>query len=62
MSQATKLVQYVKDSKNELKKVTWPNKQEIKQHTFLVIGISLAVAAFLGLMDYLITQIMSKII
>ena len=62
MSQVNKLVQYVKDSKNEIKKVTWPTKKEIKQHTILVISISLATAAFLGLVDYVLTQIIEKII
>ena len=62
MPQINKLVQYIKDSKNEIKKVTWPTKKEIKQHTILVITISLAVAAFLGLVDYILTQVIEKII
>jgi len=35
-----------------MKKVTWPTKKETYNYTLLVIGISLAVAAFLGLLDY----------
>lgn len=62
MSQINKLVQYFKDSKNEIKKVTWPTKKEIKQHTVLVIIISLAVALFLGLVDFFLTKIIEKII
>ena len=62
MNQAKSLVQYIKDSKNEIKKVTWPNKKEFKQHTILVIGISLATAGFLGIVDYVLTQIVGKII
>lgn len=57
MNQLNKLVNYVKDSKNELKKVTWPNKKEVKQHTILVITISLILAAFLGLMDFFLTKL-----
>ena len=62
MSQVNKLVQYIKDSKNEIKKVTWPNKKEVRQHTVLVIAISLATAAFLGAIDYILTQLLGKII
>lgn len=62
MQQINALIQYFKDSKNEIKKVTWPNKKEIKQHTLLVIGISLATALFLGAVDYILTQILDKII
>lgn len=62
MSQLNKLVQYIKDSKNEVKKVTWPTKKEVKQHTILVIIISLAVALFLGLVDVFLTKIIEQII
>ncbi|MFH1867187.1 MAG: preprotein translocase subunit SecE [Patescibacteria group bacterium] len=49
---ANPLVNYLKHSVQELKKVVWPTKRETIQHTMLVIGISLAVAAFLGALDY----------
>ncbi|HNW09348.1 MAG TPA: preprotein translocase subunit SecE [bacterium] len=62
MTKINALAQYVKDSKNELKKVTWPTKKEVKQHTILVIGISLGVAAFLGIVDYLLTVALGQII
>lgn len=39
----------------EMKKVTWPTKKEVKNYTFLVIGISIAVALFLGLWDLIFT-------
>jgi len=48
-----KATQYVKDSAEEMKKVTWPTKKETKNYTVLVIGISLAVAVFLGALDYI---------
>lgn len=50
-----KLATYLKGSVEEMKKVTWPTKKETKNYTLLVIGISLAVAAFLGALDYLFT-------
>ncbi len=62
METTNKLVQYIKDSKDEFKKVTWPTKKETKSHTLLVIGISLGVAAFLGLADYILNIVLSKVI
>ena len=50
-----KLATYLKGSVEEMKKVTWPTKKETKNYTLLVIGISLAVAAFLGALDYIFT-------
>jgi preprotein translocase subunit SecE len=48
-----KLLNYIKESYAEMKKVTWPTKKETYRYTVLVIGISVATAAFLGLLDYL---------
>lgn len=47
-----KFIKYIKESIVELKKVTWPSKKETYRYTFLVIGISLLVAAFLGTLDF----------
>ena len=47
-----KLSAYIEGSIREMKKVTWPTKTETKNYTLLVIGVSLAVAAFLGALDY----------
>jgi len=48
-----KLSAYIEGSIREMKKVTWPTKTETKNYTLLVIGVSLAVAAFLGALDYI---------
>lgn len=52
----SKITTYFKESAAELKKVTWPTKKETYNYTILVIGISLGVAIFLGLLDYIFTQ------
>ncbi|MFA6410391.1 MAG: preprotein translocase subunit SecE [Candidatus Buchananbacteria bacterium] len=57
-----RLVNYIKSSHAELKKVVWPTKKEVTQHTILVIGISLGMAAFLGIVDYLLSLILGVII
>ena len=50
-----KLSNYIKESIAEMKKVTWPTKKETRNYTILVIGISIGVALFLGLLDYIFT-------
>lgn len=47
----SKIINYLKESYAEMKKVTWPTKKETYRYTVLVIGISLATAAFLGALD-----------
>jgi len=54
MKQIKRLTQYIKDSYVELKKVTWPTKKETTNYTILVIGISLAIAVIIGVLDYLL--------
>jgi len=49
----SKLSQYVKDSVAEMKKVTWPTKKETRNYTFLVVGVSIGMALFLGLLDWI---------
>ncbi|OGY44191.1 MAG: preprotein translocase subunit SecE [Candidatus Buchananbacteria bacterium RIFCSPHIGHO2_02_FULL_38_8] len=57
-----RLVNYLKASQLELKKVIWPSKKETTNHTLMVIGISLGVAAFLGAVDYILTLLLEIII
>ena len=43
---------YLKESYEGLRKVAWPTRRETVNHTLAVICISLAVALFLGALDY----------
>ncbi len=44
---------------NELKKVTWPTREETIKYTVAVIIISLAVAFFIGGLDFVFLKISS---
>ena len=45
-------IAFLKEAKAELMKVNWPTKKQTINYTLTVIGISLAVAIFLGGLDY----------
>ena len=51
--QENKIAQYFLTSKAELKKVVWPTKKEVTAYSLLVIGVGLALAFFLGGLDYI---------
>lgn len=53
---------FFKEAKEELKKVTWPKKEELIKMTAVVITISLAVGLFIGLLDYIFISLTAKII
>jgi preprotein translocase subunit SecE len=49
-----KIIKFFKDSYAELKKVTWPSRDEVMASTRVVIIAILAVAFALGLVDILL--------
>jgi len=53
-----KIVNYIKSSFEEMKKVTWPTKKETYDYTLMVIFISLAVATFLGALDFIFSALL----
>ena len=45
-----------------MKKVNWPSRKETLNYTLIVVGASLAVAAFLGGLDFLFATFLEKFI
>ncbi|MBI4363219.1 MAG: preprotein translocase subunit SecE [Candidatus Doudnabacteria bacterium] len=58
----TNPLQFIKEAKNELMKVVWPSRQEILRITIAVILLSLAVALFLGAVDFGLTKLVELFI
>ena len=48
-----RIANFLRDSRIELKKVTWPTRQETIRYTTTVIIISIVLALFLGGLDYI---------
>jgi len=57
-----KIVTFFKEVKMEMKKVNWPTKKETIRYTLIVIGISIAVAIYLGGLDFIFTTILNKLV
>lgn len=57
-----KIVTFLKEVRLEMKKVNWPTRQETIRKTLIVIGISVAVAAFLGTLDFIFTTLLNKFV
>jgi len=56
------IIKFLKEVRQELKKVTWPSREDTVKHTLTVIGISVAVALFLGGLDLLFVFLLNKLI
>ncbi len=55
-----KIAQFLKEVRLEMKKVNWPTREETVRHTLIVIGVSIAVAIFLGGIDYVFKAVLNK--
>lgn len=51
-----KTIEYIKDVIAESKKVTWPTRNQTIFFTITVLAISILVAYYLGLLDFLFGQ------
>ena len=52
-----KLIDYLKETRAELKHVAWPSRKQAIVYTAVVIAISLLTAAYLGAFDYIFTYL-----
>jgi preprotein translocase subunit SecE len=57
-----KLVEYIKETRAEMKHVTWPTRKQAVNYTFLVIGVSTATALILALADKMFALGLERII
>ncbi len=48
-------VSFLKEVREELEKVAWPNREQTIRYTTLVIIVAVAVGVFLGGLDYILT-------
>ncbi len=49
-------IQYIREAKGELMKVTWPSKQDITKYSLTIIVVSLVIAAFFAGFDLLLNN------
>ncbi len=50
------LVRYLRETRGELRKVTWPTRQESQRLTAIVLGVTIAMALFLGILDFIFSR------
>jgi preprotein translocase subunit SecE len=52
---------FIREARAELKKVTWPGKQQIWNSTLIVIAFTLLVSVYLGIIDMVLTGIFARV-
>jgi len=51
---------FLQETVVELKKTTWPSKQEAWRLTAVVIGVIAALGVYMGTLDFVLTKIVDK--
>jgi len=58
----SRISNYIAETREEMKHVSWPTRNQTFMFTILVILISVVVAAYLGFFDYLFSLALKNII
>jgi preprotein translocase subunit SecE len=57
-----KIIQFLKETRFELKRVTWPSRKEMLAGTTVVLIIVFIVAVFLGIVDLALSKLIKMVI
>lgn len=57
-----KFINYIKDTRGELKHVSWPTRRQSIIFTTIVIIISILSAIYLGFFDFLFSTVLQKFV
>lgn len=53
---------WIRETRGELRKVTWPTREEALRLTYVVIGISVVMGALLGLTDFILGSLYAYVV
>lgn len=62
MGKIGKAKDFFNESRQELRKVTWPNKQQTVNSTWVVLAVTVVLAIFLGLVDLVLSKVIGAIL
>jgi len=57
-----RIKKFFEEARQEFRHVNWPTRQEAARLTAIVIGLSLGLALFLGLFDYIFTNLVKAFV
>jgi preprotein translocase subunit SecE len=57
-----KLKNFFSETRVEMRKVTWPTRDELKESTKIVIAATFVVTIFIGIVDQILTLIVRRLL
>ena len=61
-SRVARFIAYAEDSRNELRKVSWPTAKETRRATLVVLGFVAVMAVLLGIVDFVLSKLAQLIL
>jgi preprotein translocase subunit SecE len=56
------VIRYFQETRAELRKVTWPTRDEAKNLTMIIVAVTVVMAIFLGLLDFIFQEVAGGVI
>ncbi|MDA8611437.1 preprotein translocase subunit SecE [Candidatus Pacebacteria bacterium] len=56
------IINYIRETKGEMKHISWPTRRQTTVFTIIIVIVSLFIAAYLGLFDWIFTGILEQIL
>jgi preprotein translocase subunit SecE len=56
------VVRYLKETRAELRKVSWPTRQQATNLTLIVLAVTVAMAIFLGTIDFIFAALIKFLV
>lgn len=53
---------YLNEVSEEVKKVSWPSRQQTLDMTVLVVGVSLLIGIYIGALDFMFQELLAKVL
>ena len=56
-----RLVKFIREVRNEMRRVSWPSRDEVRESTTVVIVMVLILAVFIGIVDRALSFLISLV-
>lgn len=57
-----KPAQYFKEVTREIKKVSWPSREQTQEKTLLVLAISIIIGLYIGVLDFVFSKLLGILV
>ncbi len=57
-----KPAQYFKEVLREVKKVSWPTREQTQEKTLLVLAVSVIIGLYIGVLDFVFSKLLAALV